>query len=166
MECGHVGIGGRSVSGKSTFLQTFIFSLLNKYSEKDITLYILDFNGGGMDIYTIASQVQQVIKEEEEEKTDSLFESIREELKRRKKMLSGGNFNQYKNRMGEEESIPLMVIVLDGFEEFCTVTYQKYEDILYQILREGEKLGILMIITVESFSGMNISMEITLIIYL
>lgn len=59
--------------------------------------------------------------------------------------------------MGEEESIPLMVIVLDGFEEFCTVTYQKYEDILYQILREGEKLGILMIITIESFSGMNIS---------
>lgn len=97
--------------------------------------------GGGMDIYTIASQVQQVIKEEEEEKTDSLFESIREELKRRKKMLSGGNFNQYKNRMGEEESIPLMVIVLDGFEEFCTVTYQKYEDILYQILREGKSLG-------------------------
>ena len=161
MECGHVGIGGRSVSGKSTFLQTFIFSLLNKYSEKDITLYILDFNGGGMDIYTIASQVQQVIKEEEEEKTDSIFESIREELKRRKKMLSGGNFNQYKNRMGEEESIPLMVIVLDGFEEFCTVTYQKYEDILYQILREGEKLGILMIITVESFSGMNISMRLS-----
>ena len=40
IECGHVGIGGRSVSGKSTFLQTFIFSLLNKYSEKihsDIT---------------------------------------------------------------------------------------------------------------------------------
>ena len=93
MECGHVGIGGRSVSGKSTFLQTFIFSVINKYSEKDITLYILDFNGGGMDIYAVASQVQQVIKEEEEEKTDSLFEGIREELKRRKKMLSGGNFN-------------------------------------------------------------------------
>ncbi|MBN2927540.1 MAG: hypothetical protein JTJ12_08960, partial [Eubacterium sp.] len=161
MECGHVGIGGRSVSGKSTFLQTFIFSLINKYSEKDITLYILDFNGGGMDIYAVVSQVQQVIKEEEEEKTDSLFEGIREELKRRKKMLSGGNFNQYKNRMGQEESIPLMVIVLDGFEEFCTVTYQKYEDILYQILREGEKLGILMIITVESFSGMNISMRLS-----
>ena len=68
MECGHVGIGGRSVSGKSTFLQTFIFSLLNTYSEKDIILYILDFNGGGMDIYAVASQVQQVIKEEEEEK--------------------------------------------------------------------------------------------------
>ena len=87
---------GPSGSGKSTFLQTFIFSLLNTYSEKDITLYILDFNGGGMDIYAVASQVQQVIKEEEEEKTDSLFEGIREELKRRKKMLSGGNFNQYK----------------------------------------------------------------------
>ena len=104
---------------------------------------------------------RMLIEEEEEEKTDSLFEGIREELKRRKKMLSGGNFNQYKNRMGEEESIPLMVIVLDGFEEFCTVTYQKYEDILYQILREGEKLGILMIITIESFSGMNISMRLS-----
>ena len=39
IECGHVGIGVRSVSGKSTFLQTFIFSLLNKkqITEKSFT---------------------------------------------------------------------------------------------------------------------------------
>ena len=46
-------------------------------------------------------------------------------------------------------------------DAYFIYAYQKYEDILYQILREGEKLGILMIITVESFSGMNISMRLS-----
>ena len=51
--------------------------------------------------------------------------------------------------------------MLDGFTEFCEVTYQKYEETLHMILREGEKLGILIIMTVDSFSGICISMRLS-----
>ena len=170
MESGHIGICGRSVSGKSTFLQTFIFSLLSEYSKKDVALYMLDCNGGGLGIYDFMPQVQQVIREDEVERIDSLFQIIEEELKRRKKQLSGGTFKQYKNQYknqykSEEErkkkELPLVLIVLDGFTEFCEVTYQKYEETLHMILREGEKLGILIIMTVDSFSGICISMRLS-----
>ena len=60
----------------------------------------------------------------------------------------------------EKEEFPLILIIVDGFVEFCEETYQRYDDSLYLILREGEKLGIKVMISIESFSGMYISMRI------
>ena len=111
---------------------------------------------------------------------------IKKEMKRRKKKFSGGNFKQYKNKSkrienksnedkrdvgkednvslnqieNEKEEFPLILIIVDGFVEFCEETYQRYDDSLYLILREGEKLGIKVMISIESFSGMYISMRI------
>lgn len=163
IKSGHIGICGRSVSGKSTFLQTFVYSLLQSTSEKEVGIYILDCNGGGMDIYAHMSQVYNVVSEEEEEQLNNLFQDVQEELKSRKRKLSGGTFEQYRNRAGakERENLPLILIVLDGFAEFSEATYQKYEDILYQILREGEKLGILIMMTTDSFSSMRIPMRLS-----
>ena len=178
MESGHIGICGRSISGKSTFFQTFLFSLL-KDGMEEVCLYLLDFNGSGMEIYAQASQVRQVIKEEEENKVEELFESMQEEIKRRKKKFSGGNFNQYRDKKSKDkevsikrnkdglnkteekkEEFPLILIILDGYVEFCEATYQRYEESLYLILREGEKLGIKVMISIESFSGIYISTRI------
>ncbi len=168
LESGHIGICGRSVSGKSTFLQTFIYSLLTNNLHKEVSLYLLDFNGGGMNIYYSVPQVKLVIQEDEEDKLEKLFKSITEELKKRKKIFSGGNFRQYKDKRNiekekktEEEEFPLILIILDGFAEFCEETYQKYEDELYFILREGEKLGVIIVMSIEAFSGMHISMRLS-----
>ena len=179
MESGHIAICGRSASGKSTFFQTFLFSLLKESTAEEVCLYLLDFNGSGMDIYDLMPQVKQVIKEEEEDKVEELFENIKKEMKKRKKKFSGGNFKQYKNKSNEDkrdvgkednvslnqienekEEFPLILIIVDGFVEFCEETYQRYDDSLYLILREGEKLGIKVMISIESFSGMYISMRI------
>ncbi len=188
MESGHIGICGRSASGKSTFFQTFLFSLLKESTAEEVCLYLLDFNGSGMEIYDLAPQVRQVIKEEEEDRVEELFEDIKKEMKRRKKKFAGGNFKQYRNKKNEDkrnenkinedkkragkegkvkrnqienekEEFPLILIILDGFVEFCEATYQRYDESLYLILREGEKLGIKVMISVESFSGMYISMR-------
>ena len=77
MESGHIAICGRSASGKSTFFQTFLFSLLKESTAEEVCLYLLDFNGSGMDIYDLMPQVKQVIKEEEEDKVEELFENIK-----------------------------------------------------------------------------------------
>ena len=81
MESGHIAICGRSASGKSTFFQTFLFSLLKESTAEEVCLYLLDFNGSGMDIYDLMPQVKQVIKEEEEDKVEELFENIKKETR-------------------------------------------------------------------------------------
>lgn len=167
MDSGHIGICGRSVSGKSTFLQTFIYSLLWNRPGQTLALYLLDFNGGGMNIYREMPQVKQVIQEGEEEKLDALFRDMTMELKKRKKSFCGGNFKQYQNRNYmlkdniTKEEFPFILIILDGFIEFSEATYQKYEEELYFILREGEKLGVIFIITTESFSGLYMPLRLS-----
>lgn len=165
LESGHIGICGRSVSGKSTFLQTFIYSMLgNKLNlNKEVSVYLLDFNGGGMNIYDSIPQIKLVIQEDKEE-LEKMFKNITDEIKKRKKSFSGGNFRQYQNKKSiggqKKEEFPLILIILDGFTEFCEETYHRYEEDLYFILREGEKLGVIVIVTVESFSSMHISMRL------
>ena len=91
MESGHIAICGRSASGKSTFFQTFLFSLLKESTAEEVCLYLLDFNGSGMDIYDLMPQVKQVIKEEEEDKVEELFENIKKEYTKeeRKRIILG-----------------------------------------------------------------------------
>lgn len=74
-----------SASGKSTFFQTFLFSLLKESTAEEVCLYLLDFNGSGMDIYDLMPQVKQVIKEEEEDKVEELFENIKKKMKKEKR---------------------------------------------------------------------------------
>ena len=162
VESGHIGICGRSASGKSTFLQTFIYSVIQNNPKEAVALYLLDFNGGGMNIYDSAIQVKQVIKEDKEEQLETALNDIVEEMKYRKKKFAGGNFIQYCNKKKEDsEQFPLILVILDGFMEFCETTYQRYEDLLYSILRDGEKLGVIIVISVESFSSMHISMRLS-----
>lgn len=161
VESGHIGICGRSASGKSTFLQTFIYSVIQNNPKEAVALYLLDFNGGGMNIYDSAIQVKQVIKEDKEEQLETALNDIAEEMKYRKKKFAGGNFIQYCNKEKEySEQVPLILVILDGFMEFCETTYQRYEDLLYSILRDGEKLGVIIVISVESFSSMHISVRL------
>lgn len=83
---------------KVPFFQTFLFSLLKESTAEEVCLYLLDFNGSGMDIYDLMPQVKQVIKEEEEDKVEELFENIKKEMKKRKKKFSGCNFKHIKIR--------------------------------------------------------------------
>src|SRR5699024_3212973 len=43
-ENGHHAVCGTVVSGKSTFLQTLLFSLVNKYSPQYLNIYALDYS--------------------------------------------------------------------------------------------------------------------------
>ena len=87
---------------------------------------------------------------------DKRNENKRKEDKRNAGKEGKVELSQVEN---EKEEFPLILIILDGFVEFCEATYQRYDESLYLILREGEKLGIKVMISVESFSGMYISMR-------
>ena len=54
-----------------------------------------------MDIYDLMPQVKQVIKEEEEDKVEELFENIKKEMKRRKKKFQGVILSNIKIRAKE-----------------------------------------------------------------
>ncbi|MFR0969207.1 MAG: FtsK/SpoIIIE domain-containing protein [Coprococcus sp.] len=65
---GNLAVCGTNVSGKSTFLQTLIYSLITKYSSSELNLYIADFSNKSLMCYENAPHVGGVVCDEDEDR--------------------------------------------------------------------------------------------------
>lgn len=151
---GHHAVCGTVVSGKSTFLQTMIYSFINSYSPDALNIYILDYSSKMLSAFEKAPHVGGVIYENDHEKTQKFFYMMNEILEERKNALRGGSYSQYiqKNPGG----MPAIMVVIDNIAGFREKTGDKYEENLMRLLRDGAGYGIFMFISAAGFSGTEI----------
>ncbi len=157
-EDGHTVICGMVVSGKTTLLQTLLFSLVSRYAPDALSLYILDYNSRSMDCFRGLAHCGGVAFEDEPAKTGKFFAMITRELERRKRLFQGGNYAQYANANGAKE--PAIVIAIDGFANFREKTDNAYEDILIKLSREGANFGVYLVLTAAGFSASEVNNRI------
>lgn len=151
-EGGHHAICGTVVTGKSTFLQTFVYSLSHSYSPDYVNFYLLDFSSQALGPFADLPHVGGIIFENDLEKIGKFFNMIEEIVSERKKLLQGGNYEQYVQTHGV--TIPAIVIVIDQFSNFTEKTEGIYEENLIRLSRTGTGYGIYLVCTAAGF-GMN-----------
>lgn len=153
-ENGHHAICGTVVSGKSTFLQTMIYSILTKYTPAEVNIYGIDYGSKLLSCFEQAPQVGGVVYEGEAERLDKLLTMISAILAERKKLFSGGNFSQYVQANGKV--IPAIVLAIDGFGNFRAKTECAFDDYFVQLAKEGVSYGIFIVMTAAGFSALEI----------
>ncbi len=146
---GHLAVCGSVVSGKSTFMQTMLFSLAIKYPPDMLNFYILDFSSGMLSSLESLPHTGGVVRENETEKTAKFFNMMNAVIEERKKLLSGGNFSQYIKV--HPNGLPAILIVIDNFANFKEKTDNIYEELLIRLSREGVGYGIFLAITSAGF---------------
>lgn len=146
---GHFAVCGSVVSGKSTFLQTLIYSFAQKYSPEFVNFYILDFSSGVLSVFENMPHTGCVIKDSKIEVIDRFFNMIKSFIEERKAAFNGGNYSQYVKVNGIK--YPSLFIVIDNYANFKEKTENKYEDILIRISREGAGYGIYLIMSSAGF---------------
>ncbi len=149
VEGGHTVVCGSVVSGKSTFLQTLIFSLANRYSPDYLHFYVMDFSGGMLSVFECLPHCGGVLKENDMDKIDKLFNMIKTMVNERKKLFHGGSYSQYVKVHGMV--LPSVFIVIDNFAGFKEKTANAYEDILIYLSREGISYGIYLVFSSAGF---------------
>jgi len=142
-------LGGSVVTGKSTFLQTLIYSLAVKYSPNVVNFYILDFSSGMLSSFEKLPHTGGVLRENDVEKIGKFFSMIKGIIDERKKLFNGGNYRQYVKVHGTK--IPSIVIVIDNFAGFKEKTENAYEDTLIHLSREGVGYGIFLALSSAGF---------------
>ncbi|WP_455718435.1 type VII secretion protein EssC [Anaerosporobacter sp.] len=157
-ENGHTAICGTVVSGKSTFLQTLIYSLMNRYNPEYVNFYILDFSSHMLGAYEDAAHVGGVMYENDEDKIRKFFCMVGKMLNDRKNLLQGGNYSQYVQVHGV--TIPSVIIAIDNYSNFREKTDNEFEDILIQLSRDGAGYGIFLVITSAGFGSSEIQSRI------
>lgn len=155
---GHHAIIGMVASGKSTFLQTFIYALVNKYSPADINIYAIDFSARMLSAFEKMPHVGGVMYENDDEKLAKFFNMLGAILEERKQLFKGGNYSQYVRVNGVV--LPAIILVIDNYSNFKNKTNNIYEDMILQLSKDGVNYGIFLFITAGGFSSLEIPTRI------
>lgn len=153
-EGGHHAVCGTVVTGKSTFLQTLVYSMSHSYSPDWVNFYLLDFSSHALGAFEELPHVGGIIYENDMDKLAKFFNMMDEIVLERKKLLQGGNYEQYVKANGVV--IPAIVIVIDQFSNFREKTGGIYEDALIQLSRNGVSYGIYLVMSSAGFGMMEI----------
>ncbi|MCR4786987.1 MAG: type VII secretion protein EssC [Lachnospiraceae bacterium] len=146
---GNLLICGPSGSGKTTLLQTIIYGTVTNYKASDVNAYILDFSSRTMAVFSSMPHIGSVCFDGEDDKLNDTFEFFSNELTERKKKFAGMGIGSFKEYVQHNSDCPALLLVIDNFTAFYE-NYDKYDDDLAVITREGVSYGIYTIITANA----------------
>lgn len=146
---GNHAIIGTVTSGKSTFLMTYLYSLVNRYTPDAVNLYILDYSSKALGALEGLAHVGGVMFENDDEKVSKFFIMLEAILEERKKMFRGGSYSQYIQANGL--TVPAVIVAIDNMAAFRNKTNGLYEDLMMTLLKEGAGYGIFFIVTAAGF---------------
>jgi len=143
---GNLLICGPSGSGKTTLLQTILYGAVTTYKPSEVNAYILDFSSRTMTVFSSMPHVGSVCFDGDDDKLNDTFEYLSSSLAERKKKFAGLGIGSFKEYVQFNNDCPAILLVIDNFTAFYE-NYDRFEDDLSVITREGVSYGIYTVIT-------------------
>lgn len=144
---GHHMVIGMVSTGKSTLLQTIIYSLAASYTPDLLNIYCLDFSSKMLSVFSDLKHVGGYMDETDLD-TDHLakfFTMVGRILDERKARFAGTSFEDYVNHDGW--NVPAILIVIDNYGSFHEKTGEAYEAIMSRIAKEGNGCGVFLLVS-------------------
>ena len=146
---GNAAVCGMTMSGRSTFLQTVIFSLYQSYDPSMLNAYIIDFGGRTFEAFEQDAHTGGVVYDSEIQKVSNLICMIQDEISRRRIKYKGAGFDAARKENDFEDSA--IIVVIDDIASFREKTDCRYDDAIIQIARECSFVGIYLLISGSGF---------------
>ncbi len=146
---GNLLICGAAGSGKTTLLQTIIYGAVTGYKPSDVNIYILDFSSRTMSVFNSMPHVGSVCFDGDDDKLDDTFEFFTTALSERKQKFASMGIGSFKEYVQHNQDTPALLLIIDNFTAFYE-NYDKYDDDLTVLTREGVSYGIYTVITANT----------------
>ena len=139
---------GETGSGKSVFLNSIIISLLLKNNPDELKFLFIDPRGAELGLY---NEIPHMLKPVIRTKEQALYElkSIAKELKKRQELFvenDVSNIGDYNDRW--DKALPHIIIIID--EASGIIGEKNFEDIMLEMITEGYRYGIHIIMATSS----------------
>ena len=144
---GHHMVIGTVSTGKSTMLQSVIYSLAASYTPDLVNIYCLDFSAKMLSVFSELKHVGGYMDETDLD-TDHIgkfFTMVSRILDERKELFAGTSFEDYANHNGW--TVPAVLIVIDSYGSFHEKTGETYEAIMMRIAKEGNSAGMYLLVS-------------------
>jgi len=151
----HVVVFGTSGSGKTTFLRTLIMGLAAKHAPNELSIYILDFGGLGLNVFADLPHLGDLMTSADTERVQRLFRRLADVAEERKTLLSQAQVSTLKeyNASHPNNIQPGLLLVVDNFAELRD-SFAEEVEALISLGRDGRRYGIHMVVCAEQISSL------------
>lgn len=149
IKTGHVALYGASGTGKTTFLQTLVYSMVCEYSytPEEINIYAMDFGGRNLGYLSALPHTGGVVFADDEKRLFELKHVLHEIINERKHLFASkncGTFTDY--RTIAKNPLPAILVLIDNFASFRN-RYMDISDSIIDIISVGKTFGVYFVIT-------------------
>ncbi|MET3557904.1 S-DNA-T family DNA segregation ATPase FtsK/SpoIIIE [Streptococcus rupicaprae] len=153
---GHLALFSQPAMGKSTFIQTIVMDLVRKYTPEHVQFYLFDFATNGLLALRDLPHVADYFLLEDDEKLTKFILRIKKEIEHRKKVFSrNGVASLEMYHQVSDLKLAHLMIMIDGYDGVKEATmHEDLEQVFQTIAREGESLGISIVVTASRTSAL------------
>ena len=133
---------GASRFGKTNLLQSILRSVSQRYTPREVVVYILDFGSMVLKNFEKLHHVGGVVTASEDEKLKNLFKLLTAEVEARKEQLIQAGVSSFAAyREAGYTDLPQILLMIDNLTALKEL-YLQEDDVLLNLCREGLSVGI------------------------
>lgn len=145
----HLMITGDARSGKTTLIQSMLYTLTKHYTPQEVNFYILDYSSRLLPVFKKLPHCGEILTEDDDQQLSSFFKLIQEILEERKKLFKQLGVDSYETA-NKIEKIPLILVIIDNLAGLsASKAGENYVYRLSEMLKAGMNYGIKYIITLN-----------------
>lgn len=149
VKTGSVALYGASGMGKTTFLQTLVYSMVcgYGYTPEELNLYAMDFGGRNLGYLQMLPHTGAVAFAEDETLLHEIISVLRQSIEERKRLFAAhrcASFADYCAAGGH--TLPAILVLIDHFALFRD-KYMDMADTLVEIIAQGKSFGVYFVLT-------------------
>lgn len=153
---GHIGLYGASGTGKTTFMQTLVYSMVKgyEYTPDELNIYAMDFGGRNLNYLKELPHTGGVVFADEAEKVANLVSLLQETIDERKQVLADNNCGTFSEYRSLGHKLPAVLVLIDNYASFRD-KYMDEADRIVEIIAAGKTYGVFFIITSSTRNGIH-----------
>ena len=161
LENGNTKIIGTESDENELFLKNMLYQLVKRYTSKILNFYVIDYGGQALRTFDKAPHCGGYVIQGEDEKYNNLIKLLKEELDKRKKVLSNynGQFKNYIAKGNKDLAIDVIIINnVDSLKDSNSDLLETFPD----LIRDSERYGMVYYITGSTSSSLPQKIDVSI----
>ncbi|MBE6942014.1 MAG: type VII secretion protein EssC [Ruminococcaceae bacterium] len=157
--CQNLLIAGEASSGKTSMVQSILYSLTHQLTAQDLNLYILDYSSRLLKMFDPLPHCGAVLYEEDSNMLDAFFNLVGQIIEERKRLYTELGVDDFESARAVKR-LPLVVVVIDNYSGFTS--NKKGDSLSYKLadyVKESACYGVKFLITVNRMADLNSRMK-------